>query len=226
MIRYDYTLIRSNRKTIALYVREGAVEVRAPLKAPKRDIDRFVASKADWIADKLAKSNERVMQRNSFMITYGDSVTYRGKQHPVTGRSGNRIGFDEAGFYVPPNLEPDQIKYACVQIYRLLAKQYLTQKTLAYAGEMSVMPTAIKINSAKTRWGSCSSKKSVNFSWRLIMADDDVIDYVVVHELAHITELNHSDRFWAIVGGVLPDFGGRKARLKELQHKLGGEDWD
>jgi hypothetical protein len=91
---------------------------------------------------------------------------------------------------------------------------------------MSVTPIAVKINSAKTRWGSCSNKKSLNFSWRLIMADDDVIDYVVVHELAHLREMNHSPRFWAVVEAVLPDYRERKLKLRALQAKLNREDWE
>ena len=221
-----YTLTRSNRKTISLYVRNGAVEVRAPLRAPKSEIDRFVASKEKWITDNLAKSNERIERRKNFTLAYGDCILYRDKQYPIIGKPGNRIGFDDVSFFMPPDLTSEEIKYACVQIYRLLAKRDLTRKTLDYAKGMSVMPTAVKINGAKTRWGSCSSKKSVNFSWRLIMADDDVIDYVVIHELAHIIELNHSERFWAIVESVLPDYIERKARLKVLQDRLGGEDWD
>ena len=222
----NYTLIRSDRKTLALYVRDGVVEVRAPFRAPKSDIDKFVASKENWIVDKLAKSNERMEQRSNFALTYGDYVIYRGKQYPITEKPGNRIGFDDACFYMPPNLTPDQIKYSCVAIYRSLAKRDLTGKTLDFAAKMYVMPASVKINGAKTRWGSCSSKKSLNFSWRLIMADDDVIDYVVVHELSHIMELNHSPRFWAIVESVLPDYSERKVRLKELQQRLGREDWD
>lgn len=127
---------------------------------------------------------------------------------------------------MPPNLNPEQIKSDCVQIYRMLAKRDLTNKVLDFAKRMAVMPIAIKINSAKTRWGSCSSKKSLNFSWRLIMADDDVIDYVVVHELAHITEMNHSTKFWTIVEDVLQDYRKRKIKPKELQRRLSGEDWE
>ena len=70
-----YTLTRSKRKTIALYVRNGGVEVRAPLKAPKRDIDKFVASKEKWITDKLAQSNERAIRRENFNLNYGNTVT-------------------------------------------------------------------------------------------------------------------------------------------------------
>ena len=127
---------------------------------------------------------------------------------------------------MPPDLTPAEIKQACTLIYRMLAKSDLTNKTLYFAGLMSVSPTAIKINNAKTRWGSCSNKKSINFSWKLIMANDDVIDYVVVHELSHIKEMNHSRRFWKIVEGFIPDYEIQRKRLKELQHRLSNENWD
>jgi len=222
----NYTLIRSKRKTIAIYIRNGGVEVRAPLKMPKRDIDKFVASKEKWIKSKLALSNEQTEKRERFSLDYGDTVLYRGRQYPITAKEGIRVGFDDEHFYMPPNLKPEQIKSACVQIYRMLAKRDLTNKVIDYSKQMSVKPIAVKINGAKTRWGSCSAKKSLNFSWRLIMAADDVIDYVVVHELAHITEMNHSTRFWAIVESVLPDYMERKKKLKELQSRLSGEDWE
>jgi predicted metal-dependent hydrolase len=209
-----------------LYIRNGGVEVRAPLKVPKRDIDKFVASKEKWITDKLAQSNEQAAQRENFSLDYGDFVTYRGKEYPITAKTGNRLGFDDERFYMPSDLSPEQIKAACVQIYRLLAKRDLTNKVLDFAKQMGVMPTAVKINGAKTRWGSCSSRKSLNFSWRLIMADDDVVDYVVVHELSHLTEMNHSQKFWAIVENTLPDYRERKAKLKLLQKRLSLEDWE
>jgi len=225
---HEYTLIRSKRKTITLYVKDGKVEVRAPLNSPKKRIDRFVASKEKWITQKLALSTERLDSREKFMLNYGDSVLYLGKEYPIIARSGNNVGFDDnAGqFYIPPNLSPERIKMAVVQIYKILAKYDLTNKVINYAKQMSVTPIAVKVNSAKTRWGSCSSKKSLNFSWRLIMADDDVVDYVVVHELAHIIEMNHSARFWAIVERVLPDYNERQKQLKELSRRLGGENWD
>jgi predicted metal-dependent hydrolase len=225
MIMIEYTLTRSNRKSVALYVRNGNVEVRAPLHMPKRDIDSFVASKEAWITNRLAKSREQSERRGAFALNYGDTVLYRGKEYPIAVKNGSRIGFDDTAFYMPPNLTPEQIKSACVQIYRMLAKRDLTAKTLGFAKQMNVMPAAVKINGARTRWGSCSGKKSINFSWRLIMADADVIDYVVVHELAHITEMNHSKKFWEIVEGVLPDYKMRQLRLRELQQRLNTEDW-
>jgi len=221
-----YTLYRTNRKTIAIYVRNGKVEVRAPQKASKRVIDQFIVSKEKWIAGKLATSCERQERREAFTLNYGDMVLYRGEAYPIAAIPEDRGGFDGERFFIPDELVPKQIKCACILIYRMLAKRDLSKKVSEFAKQMGVRPIAVKINGAKTRWGSCSGQKSLNFSWRLIMAEDEVIDYVVVHELAHISEMNHSGRFWAIVAGVLPDYQERQKRLKDLQKKLIMEEWE
>ncbi|MCL2355879.1 MAG: M48 family metallopeptidase [Defluviitaleaceae bacterium] len=218
-----YTLTRSRRKTVVIYVRGGAVEVRAPLRMPEDEIDRFVAEKEEWILKILAKQRIQVENKKSFAVNYGSFVTFRGNQYAIASRSG--LGFDGEFFCVPPDLTPQQIKAICIQIYRRLAKEHISNRVAAFAAQMNAVPAVVKINGAMKRWGSCSSKKSLNFSWRLIMADDSVIDYVVVHELAHLVEMNHSARFWAVVATVLPDYPARKLRLKELQKKLANEDW-
>jgi predicted metal-dependent hydrolase len=222
----SYTLTRSKRKTIGLSVRNGGVEVRAPLKMPKRDIAKFVESKERWIAEHLAQSQENLARRKAFALNYGDTVTFRGAEYPLTAKDGTRADFDSVQFYLPPNLAPEQIKAAVAQIYCRLAKLHIAERVMHFAGLMKASPIAVKIHGAKTRWGSCSANKSLNFSWRLVLADDTVIDYVVVHELAHVTELNHSARFWAIVESVLPDYKERQKRLKELQRRLNVEDWE
>ena len=222
----NYTLTRSNRKSIGIYVRDAGVEVRAPLRTKKADIDKFVESKEKWITDKLAQINERHDLRKSFVLNYGDTIVYRNREYPISARKGNYMGFDNNCFFMPENLSNEEIKRVCVEIYRRLAKRDLTIIANDYAKIMGVVPAAVKINSAKSRWGSCSGKNSINFSWRLIMADDEVIDYVVIHELAHILELNHSKRFWEIVQNMLPDYRERKERLNELQRRLSNEDWD
>jgi len=221
-----YTLNRSKRKTLALHVRNGKVEVRAPVGVSKHDIDKFVTSKEKWITDRLSRAKARQEQCATFTLDYNDLVLYGGKGYPIIAQPGDRVGFDDEKFYMPPDLPPMRIKQACIQIYRLLAKRDLTDKVLGFAKCMGVVPSAVKINGAKTSWGSCSSKRSLNFSWRLMMAEHDVIDYVVVHELAHITEMNHSARFWAIVEGIMPDYKERLQRLKFLQKKLSVEDWE
>ncbi|MDR0222362.1 MAG: M48 family metallopeptidase [Oscillospiraceae bacterium] len=222
----EYALVRSERKTVAIYIRSGAVEVRAPLRTPKREIDAFVSSKEKWIAARLAEGSEQAFRKENFRLGYGDFVLYRGEPRAITASAGGRIGVSGDGFYIPPDLSSGQIKSACVRIYRILAESDLTVKAYGFAGLLSVMPSAVKVGGAKTRWGSCSANGSVNFSWRLIMADDGVIDYVIVHELAHLTEMNHSKRFWAVVERVLPDYRERRKRLREFQQKFDTEDWD
>jgi predicted metal-dependent hydrolase len=222
----DYILKRSKRKTAAIYIRDGSVEVRAPLRISKRDIDKFIESKEKWITDRLAKSNKQTSRREHFILDYGSLVTYRGNQYPIQAKEISRAGFDGECFYMPPDLAAEQIKDVCVQIYRRLAKQYLTERTLVFAEQMNVVPASIKINGARTRWGSCSAKKNINYSWRLVMADDDVIDYVVIHETAHLVEMNHSKKFWSAVEYILPDYRDRRAGLKALQHRLDGENWE
>ena len=200
--------------------------VRAPLKLPKAEIDRFIQLKSGWISRKLFESQAKAEQRGSFRLNYGDIILYRGKPYPITAKPGNRAGFDGDSFWIPPDLPPDQIMSACIQVYRLYARHVMNEKVMTYAKRMDAMPTSVKINGAKTRWGSCSAQKSLNFSWRLIMADDAVIDYVVVHELAHIIHMNHSERFWSAVENVLPDYKMRQVELKKLQRRLSTENWD
>jgi predicted metal-dependent hydrolase len=133
--------------------------------------------------------------------------------------------FKDERFCIPPGLTAVQIKQVCVQLYRMLAKRDLGSMVHDFAKRMSLTPSAVKISNSKARWGSCSVRRNLNFSWRLIMADDEVIEYIIVHELAHIAELNHSTRFWSIVESAIPDYKAREKRLKELYEKLCAENW-
>ena len=222
----EYTWIRAKRKTIAIHVRNGEVVVRAPMFYSKSDVEEFVAEKEAWIKRHLADSKEELERKNAFELDYGSLVLYRGENYPIVAKNGNQVEFDGAAFNIPPGLPPEDVKGACVQLYRALAKRDLTERTDYFAWETGITPSAVKITGAKARWGSCSSKKSINFSWMLIMAENDLIDYVIVHELAHILEMNHSIWFWKLVETVFPDYADRKARLGEFQKRVQSENWD
>ncbi|QAT49340.1 M48 family peptidase [Caproiciproducens sp. NJN-50] len=101
------------------------------------------------------------------------------------------------------------------------AQVYLSGRVRHYSKIMGVSPIGIKITSAKTRWGSCSAKNSLCFSYRLILLDPEAVDYVVVHELAHIRVKNHGPEFYREVERYLPDFRRRIALLRESQQKIG-----
>jgi predicted metal-dependent hydrolase len=103
---------------------------------------------------------------------------------------------------------------------KTLAKKYLTERMDHFSKIMNVTYKDIKINSAHTRWGSCNAKGSISFTYRLILVPLPLIDYVVVHELAHLKEMNHSKKFWKTVDDILPDYKASKRKLQEWQHGI------
>ena len=223
----DYILKRSRRKTVALHVTKDArLEVRAPYHLPKKEIDNIVSTKERWINEHLQKRILINMKKSSFSLNYGDSILLMGKEYVIEEVDGDRIRYDNRSFKIPSGLSSDLIKQNIIRLYKTIAENVLTEKTALFMEQMNVEASAVKINSAKTRWGSCSSQKSINYSWRLIMASEEIIDYVVVHELAHIIEPNHSDRFWSIVEEIIPDYREKHFELGQLQERISTEDWD
>ena len=173
-----YELIRSNRKTIALQIKgDGRIIVRAPLRMAAKDIQRFVDSKAAWIAKHLALIQQR--------------------QQPVA-----------------PAFTLEQLQQLADA-----AKSDLPRRVARFAALVGVTYGRITIRAQKSRWGSCSGKGNLNFNCLLMLCPEDVRDYVVVHELCHRKELNHSPRFWAEVEKVLP---GYKVQRKWLKDNGGG----
>ena len=169
---HEYTLIRSARKTLALEVsREGEIIVRAPNRASRGDIERFVAKHEAWLEKALARQRECREE------------------------------------YPEPSAEEKKELIA-------RAKAVLPDKVEKYAAIMGVTPTGVKITNAEKRFGSCSGKNSLCFSWRLMRYPEAAIDYVVVHELAHIRHKNHGKQFYGFVASVLPDYKEREKLLR------------
>lgn len=106
---------------------------------------------------------------------------------------------------------------------RLKAWEIFTERALYFAKQMGVEFQKITIREQKTRWGSCSSNRNLNFNWKLLLAPPEILDYVVVHELAHLKEMNHSPAFWSEVEKILPDYKERKKWLKEYGNMLMAE---
>ena len=231
-----YTLTRQKRKSIGIYIKDGTVEVRAPLNLVQDEIDRFVKSKGKWIGEKIAATQKQSAKKREFTVDYGSSLLWRGTQYPILGDSNSkRIWRDEEGFHFPLNLDKDELKYNVIRLYKICAKNHLAHRVEYFSKIMGDIPNSVKVTDAQKRWGSCSKLTppkaccpvyNLNFSWRLCMAQDDVIDGVVVHELAHIKEMNHSPAFYAVVRSVLPDYDLRREKLRELSARLGGEDWE
>ena len=223
----DYTIKRLNRKTLALYIlKDGSLEVRAPKKLSESAISDFVLSKKDWILKNSERVQKQNIQKSEFSLKTGDFLLYKGREYEVLHKTGNSVGFDYINFYMPENTDFKLVKPALIKIYKNLAREEIAKKVEYYSKIMNTEYSGIKINSAKTRWGSCSGRNSLNFSWKLILADENTINYVVVHELAHTIEHNHSEKFWNIVKRFFPDYNESKKNLELLQKKLLTENWD
>ncbi|MDR0913248.1 MAG: M48 family metallopeptidase [Methanobrevibacter sp.] len=223
----NYKLIRSKRKTLSLIVRKnGELEVKAPMNISKKDIDEFVKFKEKWIKKHQENNRKNNAIRLNFQLNFNDEVLVKGKKVKILPSDENYGEYKDNTFFIPKNSNPDLIKWYLIKIYKLIAKDYLTKRTKYFANILNLKPTKIGVTNAKTRWGSCSGKNSINFSWKIIMADDEIIDYLIIHELSHIKEKNHSQKFWNEVEKVLPDYKHRQAKLKEFEKKISKENWD
>lgn len=218
----EYPLKRSCRKTISIVIGKGGeVEVRAPRFASLAQIEAFVESKQEWICRKQAEQRERAAKRADFSLSVGDTALFLGEEFPI--RAGSKAAFREGAFWVRTELP---VLPQLEQIYRKLARQLLTERTMHFAAGMGVTPTGLRITGASTRYGSCSGKNSLNFTWKLVMAPMEAVDYVVVHELCHIRQHNHSAAFWAEVAAVLPDYREREQVLRRFGKVLSLQNWE
>ncbi|MEG0811984.1 MAG: SprT family zinc-dependent metalloprotease [Eubacterium sp.] len=223
----EYSIIRSTRKTLAIHITKNAkVEVRAPFELSKAIITAFINEKEQWIETHLRAIKKNSEASKTFFLKDGDRLLVLGQEIPLVFCKGQKAIFDGECFYVEPSEDPLKIKVQVIGLYRRLARKILTDKVTDFGKMMGVYPSGLKINGANTRWGSCSGKNSLNFSWKLMMGSEDAVDYVVVHELAHILEHNHSAHFWEIVRKQMPDFEQRKEKLKILAQQLSAENWD
>ncbi len=221
----NYQLRRMKRKTVGIYItKEGEIEVRAPRSVSEAEIDRLVQEKEAWITTHQTKMRERIQLQAMDRIRPGGTVIFLGRSYPAEPSQTRDISFNGTRFLLP-DLPEAELRAALVDFYRKAAKALLPSAVERFAPLVGKAPQQVRITSAKTRWGSCSAKGGLNFSWRLLCAPPEAMDYVVVHELAHLIEFNHSSRFWAIVEGILPDYKARRQSLKEVQESLLRQGW-
>lgn len=202
-----YRIIFCDRKTYAVKILpDGSVELRVPKGTTGRMIQEVLERHRDWILSGSAKQKERCL--NSFAD--GAPVPFRGEKL-ILGTSPDEYGHRQEGMILLP--EQDRAGFLS-EFYRLSAKAYLPKRTMEWAKKLGVSCKGVRINAAKTRWGSCSSTGSINFSLRTMMLPENCIDYIIVHELCHLKQLNHSAAFWQEVERVLPDYQEREQQIK------------
>lgn len=213
-------LIRAKRRSIALIVeRDGSLTVRAPKRAAMRDIHAFIAEKADWILRSREKM-KAVVPSPKKQYTDGEKFLYLGDEYELSIVPPQRPALKFDGGFILGSSAQARGENAFIRWYKERAAQMLTERVRHYSALHGFEPKQVKINSAKTRWGSCTSTGTINFTWRLVMAPPDVIDYVVLHELAHLRVKNHSPRFWKLVESLCPDFKRHRKWLRVHGERL------
>ncbi len=217
----EYTLIRSNRKTLAIQIKQdGQIVVRSPKRVTKKEIDCFVAQKEGWILNCQEKLKTQMEEMPIFCVRNG-VLPLLGEMKPIQYTQYKKGFYDQSQgiFYLQKGSE-EQLKSQAEELYRQIAKQEIINRVNFYAPQLGVIPTAIHINGARGRWGSCSGKNSLNFSWRLMTAPQHCVDYVVVHELCHILQHNHSREFWKEVERVFPNWQQCRKELNQTAQAL------
>ena len=243
--RIEYTVVRSARrkKTIEITLDpERGVVVRSPARTSRKDIAELVRQRAGWI---LHRATEDILCPKPRRFTDGETLFYLGRELPIvcetiedtdgaiclrggaqlrlTAPLGIAVRLEDDAFRVsvPSGLDEEgrvaQSRAAIEKWYRREAARLLPEAVARWQGKVGrKTPSRVLIRNQRKRWGSCSSDGSIRLNWRIVMAEAALIDYVAVHELAHLDVMNHSPRYWQKVERVMPDYRLRRKRLNEV----------
>jgi len=214
-------IIRTNRKTYAIIIQpDGKLVVRAPLRAAARQINAFVDQNAGWIQQKQAEMSSRNISSQGKNYREGELFLFLGQEYPLilVDQQKQPLLLDGSFKLARRALPMAQLVFS--RWYKKQAAETISARVDYYASQHGFSFTKFGITSARTRWGSCSQKGSLNFSWRLVMAPMEAINYVVVHELVHTRHHNHSRAFWSAVAQIMPDYRQRRSWLKQNGYLL------
>jgi predicted metal-dependent hydrolase len=224
-----YLLRRSARRSHGFMINDDGLHVTSPRNAPQSDIESAIRAKGRWILTKLFERSERQVMRaarptvewvDGARLPYlGGDVTLRlqdaARSHCVYDPESRELRLG-----VPAGLSEWQIRERVKLWFQDEARRLFRERLDLYAPRVGVTYNSFAISSAGTRWGSCTVAGNIRLNWKLVHYPLALLDYVVVHELAHLREMNHSPRFWAVVGETFPDYDGAKAALKKRSAEM------
>lgn len=221
IIQYDF-IINKKLKKIKLAISINEIKLYSPFRLSKDEILKILKDNENWIYEKFIKfKSVKVHDVNSI----GNKLLYKGSYFELKtiewDKKGAKVHFDNKIFLVniDARLTNEQKKIlideAITKLYKQLAKDFINERVKYYSKLIGVKYNDVRIKDQKTRWGSCSGKDNLNFNYRLIMAPQNILDYVVVHELCHIIHKNHSNEFWNEVYKYIEDYKDRIKYLKE-----------
>ena len=232
--RVHYEFRRGRRRTIGFTIRPEGLSVSAPRWTPLGEVEAALREKERWIISKLGEAQARQQRLDASRIDWKEGASLPFLGEPVVlvldprqrhGRGGAVLvtgadalpGVPRLALHVglPHTATPEQLRDTTQAWLMRQARRIFTARLDHFAPQLNVRWHKLSLSSAGTRWGSASADGSIRLNWRLIHFRESVIDYVVVHELAHLREMNHSPRFWQHVEAVLPDYAERRGALKD-----------
>ena len=214
-------VLRSKRKTSVLYIVGDELQIRVPNRVRDRKIVEILETKERWIRNKVIQlQNQRITNKREFIS--GESFSLFGRNLYLKVLEGGKVGTQLIDDYLITtvrtseigDLRKSRIKTYLERWYIHEAYQKLEEKVMRYSKIIRVSPREIKVRNYKTRWGSCDNKGRLTFNFHLIKAPHEIVDYVVIHELCHMIQPNHSKFFWNEVARFDPSFKNHKKWLK------------
>ena len=211
-----WQLKRSSRRSIGLRIGRDGLTVTLPNRLPIIEAERAIHQKLDWILQKLAEQTQALQQ-----LAHGANVLWLGEAITLhAGSTRNRL--DGGSLHLAASDQHVFLALALRRFCQRHARIHFAERVAVWGERMGLHPAKLALSSARGRWGSCTAAGGLRLNWRLMQAPPAVIDYVVIHELAHLAELNHSPRFWAIVEAHCPHWKTQRQWLKLHGNQLLG----
>ncbi|MBR6034269.1 MAG: M48 family metallopeptidase [Clostridia bacterium] len=206
----DYIIIRKNIKNFYIQIKDGKVYVKAPRKMPESEIAKLLKKKEEWIKKSVQNQETKAENSKQYLELLGEKYFI---QFVPSNRECIEIEGSKAYLYTKEDTQKEREKLIKNLYKKYALKQYTatTEKMMQVTG---LSPDSWKIRDIKSAWGSCSSKRAITLSLNLVQKREELIEYVVLHELCHLKHMNHSKDFWNLVGKYMPNY---KACRKELK---------
>jgi predicted metal-dependent hydrolase len=210
-----YNLARSDRKTMSIYVElDGRVSVRAPKDLEISKINKIIDLKSYWIYTSLSEVEQLNGSKVKRQMVDGEGFLYLGKSYrlKIDKQLATPLALAQ-GYFILDEDHISRAKSHFINFYKEEAKKLIPKRVDYYKKKLGVNPNKIRVMELKNRWAS-RGKSGLNFHWKMMLAPISIIDYVIVHELAHYLKEDHSDEFWEIVESVMPNYKDKKEWLK------------
>ena len=199
-------IIRTKRKSLAITINEnGELIIHAPKDMPIQEIMTFVAKKQNWI-NKKSRDISAILEKNREIVNYNE-IFFLGKRYKVVETKGiNNPYLTNDSLLIESTGNINKKKRIIKDWYIRNVESTIVPKVQKISSAMNLNYKSLQIINSKAKWGMCDSMHTLYFNWKLLMLNSELVDYVIIHEMSHLIEMNHSEKFWKIVGSMLPNY--------------------